>query len=968
MGRGATGFSTRGDVGTIAPMTDDDTHEASAAASGSRSAEARAQLNKRRNAATAASAAEPVGSYDRFQGYSERPTSSSSTGQFENAAADDDDEADRIWAAIDARRNHKKQRATTATTNTTESGQVSTRTKISTQFRDAKEALGDMTDDMWASIPETTGDYSLRHKQSHHHNNRHKQDVFTPLSDALLQDRHERNQDGTIGAAASQGGAIAVRVVDGTQTTLLTGLSAARETILGRSLDKQQHQPNTSTLVQGASTVNNNNNNNNNNTLDVSGYLTSLAEPSNNSTLLASNVQDLQKARLLLKSVRDTNPHHGPGWIASARVEEAAGKLLQARKIIQQACQICGDKEDVWLEAARLHPDVNVAKSILATAVRKLPNSVKLFVKAAELETTEAAKKAVLRKGLETNPTSMTLWKAAIDLEDVDHAKILLSVAVEKVPHAVEFWLALARLETYEHAQTILNKARKVLATERAIWIAAAKLEESQQHVDNIDKIMQRAIASLQKQDVIVTRAQWLQEAEAAERSGAPLTSAAIIKYTIGMDVDEEDRQRTWADDAKSTLSRDSVATARAILSHALGIFPTKRNFWMQAVELEKQHGTAVTLDEVLAAASERLPNIEIFWLLRAKEQWLAGNVDKAREVLTEAFKANPESEAVWLAAAKLEWETGELERARVLLQRARERAPTDRVYMKSALLERQHGNYDAALKLIEQGITDYPKFAKLYCMGGQLCSENLPKTKKSLDQARKFYQQGLEECPNFVTLWILASRLEESSATFTDSEKSGVGATKARSLLELARLKNPKSPELWIEAIRLERRTGHGKLVDSLMAKALQECPQSGLLLAENIYTASRFEQKSKSSDAVKRCPEDPLVIAAVASLFASERKTDKARKWFDRAVLLNQDLGDSWARYYAFELAVGTQEQQSQVKERCIAAEPKHGEIWTSVSKSMENLSKTTGELLELAAKAVAVAASTGSQTTRA
>jgi pre-mRNA-processing factor 6 len=130
-----------------------------------------------------------------------------------------------------------------------------------------------------------------------------------------------------------------------------------------------------------------------------------------------------------------------------------------------------------------------------------------------------------------------------------------------------------------------------------------------------------------------------------------------------------------------------------------------------------------------------------------------------------------------------------------------------------------------------------------------------------------------------------------------------------------------------------------------------LQECPSSGLLLAENISTSPRVEQKSKSADAIKRCPEDPLVIAAVASLFASERKTEKARKWFERTVLLNQDIGDSWAKYYVFELEFGTKEQQSAVKGRCVKAEPKHGEIWQSVVKDMANRGKTAAEALDLA-----------------
>jgi pre-mRNA-processing factor 6 len=57
---------------------------------------------------------------------------------------------------------------------------------------------------------------------------------------------------------------------------------------------------------------------------------------------------------LLLKSVITTNPHHGPGWIAAARLEEKAGKLQTARTIIAEGCEKCPSSEDVWLEAARL--------------------------------------------------------------------------------------------------------------------------------------------------------------------------------------------------------------------------------------------------------------------------------------------------------------------------------------------------------------------------------------------------------------------------------------------------------------------------------------------------------------------------------------------------------------------------------------------------------------------------------------
>lgn len=53
--------------------------------------------------------------------------------------------------------------------------------------------------------------------------------------------------------------------------------------------------------------------------LHVQGYLTDL-----NSMKVSSDAEigDIKKARLLLKSVINTNPKHAPGWIAAARLEE----------------------------------------------------------------------------------------------------------------------------------------------------------------------------------------------------------------------------------------------------------------------------------------------------------------------------------------------------------------------------------------------------------------------------------------------------------------------------------------------------------------------------------------------------------------------------------------------------------------------------------------------------------------------
>eukprot|EP00591_Stephanopyxis_turris_P011618 CAMPEP_0195520672 /NCGR_PEP_ID=MMETSP0794_2-20130614/17410_1 /TAXON_ID=515487 /ORGANISM="Stephanopyxis turris, Strain CCMP 815" /LENGTH=70 /DNA_ID=CAMNT_0040650083 /DNA_START=150 /DNA_END=362 /DNA_ORIENTATION=+ len=70
-------------------------------------------------------------------------------------------------------------------------------------------------------------------------------------------------------------------------------------------------------------------------------------------------------------------------------------------------------------------------------------------------------------------------------------------------------------------------------------------MEESQNHVNTVNKIIKKAVKSLAKHDAVVNRSHWLKEAETAEGGCDLLNSSAIVKHTIEMGVDAEDRQGT---------------------------------------------------------------------------------------------------------------------------------------------------------------------------------------------------------------------------------------------------------------------------------------------------------------------------------------------------------------------------------------------------------------------------------------
>lgn len=305
-----------------------------------------------------------------------------------------------------------------------------------------------------------------------------------------------------------------------------------------------------------------------------------------------------------------------------------------------------------------------------------------------------------------------------------------------------------------------------------------------------------------------------------------------------------------------------------------------------------------------------------------------------ARQILERAFQSNQDSEEIWLAAVKLEAQNLEPERASLLLKNAREHVSTERIWKKSIKLANQLGKPEEEAELLKEALQKFPDYHKLWILKG-----TFEQRKGNTDNARAAFKQGTKNCPTATPLWILFTLFEE--------EQSSLAI--ARSILEKARQKNPANADLWLEAIRMETRNSMEKEAATLMARALQDCPSSGKLWALSIDMEQQRHKKGKSVDALKKCDSDAYVMLAVAKLFASERKIEKARSWFNRTVTLEPDLGDAWAHYYEFELKHGNEERQKDVVKRCVQAEPSGGEQWKKVGKDAE-LQKTNPDVSKM------------------
>lgn len=897
LGRGATGFTTRSDIGPARSGIAEDAVKAAVARQGD-------------------NGDDTEDAEERFRD----PENDAGLFSINYIFDPEDEEADAIYNDIDKRMEERRKAQREARERKEEEEYKKNNPKISEQFSDLKRDLSSVSAEEWANLPEV-GDLTRKNKRARKN----------------MDQRYYAVPDSVISSAGAQGAidsSIDANAPDGTMTDFRS-ISSARDKMLGMKLD-QANTGATSTLANTDTSGTFTN-------VDPKGYLTSLSTSVVPST---AEIGDIRRVRPLLESLVKSDPKEPRGWIGLARLEELAQRIVKARKAIQQGCDNCPKNEDVWLENMRLNDKSN-AKVIAARAVQYIPKSINVWLAACKLEDDVNSQKRVLQKALEINPTSDTLWRSAVNLEnDSNDAKLMLAQAVELVPMSEDLWLALAHLETPSNARKVLNKARKALKVSRAIWIAAARLEEQDGgSPDKVYKRMERGVKELEAEGGLPDRATWISDAEKCETEGAPLTCHAIIKATLGQGIEEEDRKAIWMEDGKSSLARGFYETSRAIFAYALQIFPDSKSLWLAISQVEKQHGSKEALWEVLEKAVKACPNTEAFWLMYAREKSMVGDIAGSQDVLARAFAQNPNSEDIWLSAVKMEAENKKYDRARSLLQRARTESGTERVWVKSVNLERQLSNLDDALKMVENGLKKYPLSAKLWMQQGQIY-EALQKPA----QADQSYVAGTKACPTSVTLWILLAQLQISQNVII----------RARSTLDRASLVNPRNELLWLERIKLERLSNNPSQAKALVSRALQECPTSGLIWSENIWLEPKLQRKNKILDGVKACENDAYILITVARDFWQSGKLGKAKTWFERAIKRDSDNGDSWIWFYKFleEVSDDSGKQSADLDnlvEGFKMADPHHGLTWTKFLKDPANFGKDLLEILKSAASSV-------------
>ncbi|XP_056304688.1 pre-mRNA-processing factor 6 [Danio aesculapii] len=595
LGRGATGFTTRSDIGPARDANDpvDDRH----APPGKRTVGD--QMKKSQDDDD-----EDLNdtNYDEFNGYA---GSLFSSGPYEK----DDEEADAIYAALDKRMDERrKERRELREKEEIEKYRME-RPKIQQQFSDLKRKLSEVTEDEWLSIPEVGDARNKRQRNPRY-------EKLTPVPDSFFAKHLQTGENHTsVDPLQGQFGGLNTPFPGGLNTPYPGGMTPdageldmrkigqARNTLMDMRLSQ------VSDSVSGQTVV------------DPKGYLTDL-----NSMIptYGGDISDIKKARLLLKSVRETNPHHPPAWIASARLEEVTGKLQVARNLIMKGTEMCPkanpNSEEIWLAAVKLESENNEyerARRLLAKARSSAPTA-RVFMKSVRLEwvlgNIEAAQE-LCTEALKHYEDFPKLWMMRGQIEEqsesIDRAREAYNQGLKKCPHSMSLWLLLSRLEEkvgqLTRARAILEKARLKNPQSPELWLESVRLEYRAGLKNIANTLMAKALQECPNSGILWSEAVFLEA-----RPQRKTKSVDALKKC------EHDPHVLLAV-AKLFWSERKITKAREWFLRTVKIEPDLGDAWGVFYKFELQHGTEEQQHEVKKRCENAEPRHGELWCAESK-------------------------------------------------------------------------------------------------------------------------------------------------------------------------------------------------------------------------------------------------------------------------------------------------------------------------------------------------------------
>lgn len=517
--------------------------------------------------------------------------------------------------------------------------------------------------------------------------------------------------------------------------------------------------------------------------------------------------------------------------------------------------------------------DIKQMRKWFKSIITSNPQNAAGWIGAARLER-DLGKMSVAReliaKGCEACPTSEDIWLEAADLNPKD-ARAVLAQAVTKLPQSVAIWLLAAQQETtLDGKRAVLRRALEVIPRSVQLWKCAVDLEQPQE----AKVLLSRAVELIPKSVEL-----WLALAQL-----------------------------------------ETYERARAVLNKARQALPTEPKIWVTAARLEEANGNTQNLANLMRNA---VTSLTAHKAVITRDTWM--------EMAVNAEKAGFAGTCHAIIMVTLGIGIDDLDKRntwtndidRLLLERHVETAraaselllstyPHDEaLWLKRVKIEREYGNRDKLLAVLERATKDCPKSETLWLM----CA-NCHWVAGDVKSARSVVAAAFEANPDSEKVWLEAVRIEFESEEY---ERAVFLLNQARARANTARV--------WLKSAKMARVLGLYDDEYTLLEEAKKRFPQSGkiwIMLAQYYQrTGNQSSARRTYIDAVRTCPNYP----------------------------------DLWLCYAKFEMGSGSVAELSKARavlETARAAIPKHPDLWVAACR-VEHMAKNPTAAQQLLSQAL-------------
>ncbi|EDO17590.1 hypothetical protein Kpol_1061p12 [Vanderwaltozyma polyspora DSM 70294] len=764
IGRGATGFSTRGDNNKKIPK--------------------------------------------RLQGENIRTSSYN----FKQNDINEDLEAEKIFGDIDsklAKRSRAWNKKNEASNNHNNDNNnvinVINSTKISGNFNDLKQSLSNVTDDQWLNIPEA-GDITKRNKRQRLEDQLLRKSYAAPdtlLSNQLNLSKLTEERDRLLG-----------RQLD--SSLMDTGFEDKKKDDVGKYLQE----------LDGIAPNNDETNDDSVNNMRVilQSYIKSDKQHPEGwlaSARLEERGGRIKAARSIIADGSKYCPRSEDIWLENIRLNEIDKYLCKT--LVAKAIRFNPDSLALWIKAIDLEDETINKQRVVRKAIQEISNQEELWKLAIEYESEDNEKLRIALKAVQFVPKSIYLWKTLVKFQPHDDAKISLNKVKTFLPNEPQVLIMAANIEEkfnknctvdtivdflidgikelQENGTTLplltwikeaqnLGKEPTAKYTSEAIIIAALISESGDLYSsENIQQIK-----NLESTSSKITVLKYLLQHNPGKLSLWKLLSdicytdnKSSILFDVFQSILFEGHQGSDVLKgypvlalmySKAVWKKDcDVDRAIKILEQTLTILPKNLDIWLAKIKLFSRSSRLAEVrslfeDSIQKLPVDEVPNIERlyykyisflryqnenekaiqllendyiqkfssnhkFYLQLGQIYETIGDIESSRKWLKYGTEKIPSCPALWVSLSKLdECSFNNSVKARADLDMAILKNPKEELlFLAKAQLEKRLGNVEQASLVVSQGLKQLSSSAVLWVEKIKLSNSKKPISKKTLFQ-----------------------------------------------------------------------------------------------------------------------------------------------------------------------------------------------------------------------------------------